>query len=135
MNSRYPLNIPASLKQDAAILARKQGVSLNQFFLWSISEKVAELKTDLSDPRFPTIAYRIGDAGIPTPVIRGTGVRVETLVISHKEWQETAEELARDYEIPVDAVREAMSFYEIHKAEVDTLIQIDQDLEQGHGQA
>jgi hypothetical protein len=76
MVARYPLNLPQSLKSKAAAQARRQGVSLNQFFLWSISEKVTELDASLDDPRFPNIVYRRGEAGTPTPVIRGTGLRV-----------------------------------------------------------
>ncbi len=41
--ARYPLNLPAQLKQDAEIWAEKQGVSLNQFILWAVSEKVGSL--------------------------------------------------------------------------------------------
>jgi hypothetical protein len=65
MATRYPLNLPTELKQAAARLAKQQGVSLNQFFLWSISEKVTELKTSIDDPRFPTITYRRGASGYP----------------------------------------------------------------------
>lgn len=33
MATRYPLNLPAELKQAAFQLAKQQGISLNQFFL------------------------------------------------------------------------------------------------------
>ena len=42
--SRYALNLPVQLKQEAEQWAVKQGVSLNQFILWAVSEKVGELK-------------------------------------------------------------------------------------------
>ena len=60
MSSRYPLNLPFDLKQAATQLAKQQGISLNQFFYWSTSEKVSELKTSLDDPLFPLITYRRG---------------------------------------------------------------------------
>ncbi len=61
-------------------MAKQQGISLNRFFLWSITEKVTELKSSLNDPRFPHITYRRGSSGVPTPVIRGTGIFVLTPV-------------------------------------------------------
>ena len=39
--TRYALNLPVSLKQEAEDLASRQGISLNQFIMWSVSEKVA----------------------------------------------------------------------------------------------
>ena len=65
--SRYPLNLPSELRQEAANLAQRQGISLNQFILWSVAEKVGELRRSLDDPAFPHITYRRGAAGCPTP--------------------------------------------------------------------
>jgi len=48
--ARYPLNLPLRLKQEAEKWAANQGVSLNQFILWSVAEKVGALKQDLDDP-------------------------------------------------------------------------------------
>jgi uncharacterized protein (DUF433 family) len=135
MAARYPLNLPKELKQAAAQLAKQQGVSLNQFFLWSISEKVSELKTSIDDPNFPMITYRRGASGIPTPIIRGTGIRVETLVIGHEHWGQSASELAEEYDIPLDAVEAALSYYQTHKEEIDTLIRIEQEIEAKHVKA
>ena len=53
--SRYALNLPAKLKSEAEELAAKQGVSLNQFIMWSVSEKVTILRQTLDDPNFPGI--------------------------------------------------------------------------------
>jgi uncharacterized protein (DUF433 family) len=132
MATRYPLNLPSELKKEAAVLAKQQGVSLNQFFLWSISEKVSELKTTLDDPRYPHITYRRGTSGIPTSVIRGTGIRVQTIAISHFQWNETAEALAEDYSIPTEMVQNALDFYLAHKEEIDTMIRIEREIEQRH---
>jgi predicted HicB family RNase H-like nuclease len=53
--SRYALNLPVQLKQEAEQWAAKQGVSLNQFILWAVAEKVGALKQQLDDvPRTPT---------------------------------------------------------------------------------
>ncbi len=42
--ARYALNLPINLKQEAVKIAKQQGISLNQFILWSVSEKVGALK-------------------------------------------------------------------------------------------
>ena len=135
MATRYPLNLPAELKQAAARLAKQQGVSLNQFFLWSISEKVTALKSSLDDPGFPLITYRRGASGIPTPVIRGTGIRVETIVVAHQHWGQTAIEMAEQYDIPLEAVEAALAYYQAHPEEIDALIRIEQEIEARHAKA
>lgn len=135
MPSRYPLNLPSELKSEAAYLAKLQGISLNQFFLWSIAEKVTALKSSLDDPRFPYVTYRRGASGVPTPVIRGTGVRVETIAVSHHRWGELVVSLADDYDLPVEAVTDALAFYEAHRDEIDTLIRINQEIEARHGKS
>lgn len=45
--ARYPLNLPAALKAEAEHIAKEQGVSLNQFILWALAEKVGALKQRL----------------------------------------------------------------------------------------
>ncbi len=129
MASRFPLNLPNHVKEEVAQLAKQQGISLNQFIVWAVVEKVAELKTSLDDPRFPQVTYRRGDGGL-TPVVRGTGIRVQTLVISHFHWGESAESLAKDYGISELAVLNALAFYEAHKVEIDNSILIEKTLEE-----
>ncbi|HVN55944.1 MAG TPA: DUF433 domain-containing protein [Anaerolineaceae bacterium] len=111
------------MKREAERLAKRQGISLNQFILWSVAEKVGSLKSSLDDPEFPNITYRRGGAGVPAPVIKGTGIRVQTLVIAHRDWEETEAHIADQYDLPENVVREALSFYKAHKAEIDGLIQ------------
>ena len=50
MTGRYAVNLPLELKKEAEALAKQQGVSLNQFILWSVAEKVSALKAGLDDP-------------------------------------------------------------------------------------
>ena len=71
---RYPLNMPPVLKEEAEYYAVEQGISLNQFILWAVSEKVGALKQRVEDSTPPLIAHRRGVYG-PTPVVRGTGIR------------------------------------------------------------
>jgi len=132
MATRYPLNLPVELKQAATRLAKQQGISLNQFFLWSISEKVTALKSSLDDPDFPLITYRRGASGIPTPVLRSTGIRVETVVVAHQHWNQSAAEITEQYDIGVDMVDAALSYYQAHPEEIDALIHIEQDIEARH---
>jgi len=51
--ARYSLNLPSRLKQETEKWAADQGISLNQFILWSVAEKVGALQQNLDDPDFP----------------------------------------------------------------------------------
>lgn len=66
-----------------------------------------------------------GASGIPVPVLRGTGIRVQTIVISSREWNETPAEIAAQYDLSESLIREALRFYQAHQVEVDLLIQSD----------
>jgi uncharacterized protein (DUF433 family) len=123
VTGRYTVDLPLKLKKEAEALAKQQGVSLNQFILWSVAEKLSALKAGLDDPNFPGIAYHRGATGIP--VLRGTGIRVQTIVISNREWNETQAETAAQYDLSESLVKEALMFYQAHQAEVDLLIQSD----------
>jgi uncharacterized protein (DUF433 family) len=120
---RYPLSLPPDLRREAAQWADRQGVSLNQFILWSVAEKVGELRGGLDDPRFPGITYRRGASGQPTAVLRGTGIRVQTIVIAERSWGLSAAEIAADYEIAEGRVRECLEFY---AAQIDAAIQAEE---------
>jgi uncharacterized protein (DUF433 family) len=126
--SRYPLNLPADLHREAAELAARQGISLNQFILWSVAEKVGELRRSLDDPRFPGITYRRGESGVPTPVIRGTGIRVQTIVIALRHWKLSPQEIAEGYDLAVRQVEECMAFYAAHQAEMDAAMEAEDRL-------
>ena len=125
--TRYALNLPNELKRDAERLARQQGVSLNQFILWSVAEKVGGLLQGLDDPNFPSITYRRGASGSLSPVLRGTGIRVQTIVLSSQN--QTPAEIAEDYDLPHAQVQEALGFYNAHRVEIDAHIQAEAALE------
>ena len=126
--TRYALNLPTKLKQDAEEWAARQGISLNQFIMWSVADKVASLQHGLDDPKFPGITYRRGASGNITPVLRGSGLRVQTLVIESQHGL-TPEQIADEYDLEIARVREALAFYETHRAEVDFSIQAERELE------
>ena len=93
--ARYPLSLPNQLKQEAEALAAGQGISLNQFVLWAVAEKVGSLRSLLDDPAFPRITYRRGASGRPRPVLRGTNLRVQTIVVATKHWDQSRRRLPK----------------------------------------
>jgi len=132
--ARYSLNLPKQLKQSAEEWAARQGVSLNQFILWAVSEKVGSLDQRLDDPAFPGITYRRGAGGSPTAVTRGTGIRVQTIVIAQTAWEMTPHTIAEEFGLSTGQVEEALSFYLAHKAEIDAQIAFEEQLTlEAHG--
>ena len=114
-----PLNLPARLKQEAEEWAIRQGISLDQFVVWAVAEKVGGLKQAIDDPRFPHVTYRRGAAGWPEAILRGTGIRVQTIVVVHQAWSMDAAEIAADYDLTAEQVADALAFYEAHRGEIE----------------
>jgi len=127
--ARYPLNLPVQLKMAAEQYATQQGISLNQFILWAVSEKVGELKQQLDDPAFPHVTYRRGASGRPMPALRGVGIRVQTLAVAAEKWGWDPARISAEYGIGEPQVREALAFYEAHQPEFER----EQDLEEANG--
>ncbi|MEE8390291.1 MAG: DUF433 domain-containing protein [Anaerolineae bacterium] len=127
--ARYPLNLPAQLKQEAERWATSQGISLNQFIMWAVAEKIGALSQSLDDPAFPRVTYRRGTAGQPTPVLRGTGIRVQTVVIAAQQWELTPTQIAAEYDLTKAQVNAALAFYQAHRAEIDVTITTEQAME------
>ena len=127
--TRYPLNLPAQLKRDAEKWAANQGVSLNQFIMWAVAERVGALSRNLDDPAFSRVTYRRGAAGQPTPVLRGTGIRVQTVVVAAQQWELTPAQIATEYDLTEAQVNNALSFYQAHRAEIDSAIATEQAME------
>jgi uncharacterized protein (DUF433 family) len=69
---------------------------------------------------------------VPTPVLRGTGIRVQTVVVAARQWELTAEEIAAEYDLTESQVEEALAFYEAHQTEVDAAIEAEETLEAAH---
>ena len=127
--ARYPLNLPLQLKTAAEQYATQQGISLNQFILWAVSEKVGELKQQLDDPAFPHVTYRRGAGGRPIPALRGVGIRIQTLAVAAEKWGWDSARISAEYGIGEPQVREALAFYEAHQPEFER----EQDLEEANG--
>jgi uncharacterized protein (DUF433 family) len=128
---RYALNLPTRLKREAEQLATEQGVSLNQFILWAVAEKVGSLKQQLDDPAYPQITYRRGSAGSLEPVLRGSGLRVRAVATASQQWALPPARIAEEYGQPESAIREALAFYAAHRAEIDASLTAEEALEPG----
>ncbi len=129
---RYPLNLPSQLKQQAEAWATRQGVSLNQFILWAVSEKVGALNQQLDDPAFVHITYRRGAAGQPVPVVRGANIKVQTLIVAQTHWKMSPAQIADEYDLSETQVNDALAFYQAHREEIDAGIAIQENLEHPH---
>jgi len=132
MNGRYSLNLPIGLKQDAEQMAEQQGVSLNQLILWSLAEKVTSLKSKIDDPDFPSITYKLDFDKQVVPIIKGKGIRVQTIVIAFHDWHESIAEIADQYDLPIKLVKEVLAYYDAHKKAVDVLIESNAEPEVVH---
>lgn len=130
--ARYALNLPVQLKQEAESWAARQGVSLNQFILWTVAEKVGALRQGLDDPAFPHVTYRRGASGQPVPVLRATGLRVQTVDIAAREWQLSPAQVAAEYGLTEAQVNDALAFAAAHRTELDASIAAEQAIEQSY---
>ena len=80
------------------------------------------MRKTMDDPRFPGITYRGATAGRPVPVLRGTRVRVQTLVVDTKQRKLSADRLAEKYGLTPAQVQEALAFYAAHRYDIDAAI-------------
>jgi uncharacterized protein (DUF433 family) len=118
----YSVNLPVQLQQEAKQWATSQGLSLDQFILWAVAEKVASLRHQLNDPTFPWITYRRGSDNQPVPIISGTGIRVQTLAIAAHQWGWSRDRIAEEYGLTETQINDAMGFYAAHRTEIDGAI-------------
>jgi uncharacterized protein (DUF433 family) len=130
--ARYSLNLPIQLKHQAEKWAKLQGVSLNQFILWAVSEKIGNLDSQLDDPRFPHVVYRRSVSGQPVAKIRGTNIRVQTIVIANRDWGLSVSQIAENYDLAESQVEDVIAFYQAHRQEIDAAIAAEEELEKSH---
>ncbi len=127
--AKYSFNLPSQLKQEAEKWAENQGVSLDEFILWAVAEKVGVLKEQLNEQTFPNIIYRRGVSGQLLPILRGTNLRVQTVVVAAHQWGLSPNEIAAEYGLSEAQVNEALAFYAAHRSEIDAAIAAEQALE------
>jgi uncharacterized protein (DUF433 family) len=82
----------------------------------------------MDDSTFPGIAYRMGASGHLTPLIRGTGIRVQTIVIARQAWGLSPTQIAEEWELNERQVTEALAFYAAHRAEIDADIEAEEQM-------
>lgn len=123
------LQLPKTLLKEVEKLAVNQGISVEQFILWTLAEKIGVLSQSKTDSEYPNISYKPGISGKLTPVLKNTGIRVQTLVIAHYNWNLSMVEIAQEYDVTEALVKEALNFYQSHKEEIEKAISAEQGLE------
>lgn len=66
------------------------------------------------------------------PVIRGTGIRVRTIVGAIRSWNMSPAAMAEDYDLSAEQIAEALAFYEAHRGEVESSLSEERLLEEAH---
>ncbi|MCC5629233.1 DUF433 domain-containing protein [Nostoc sphaeroides] len=125
-------NLPPLLQQEAQRCAVKLGVSLEQFIISAVAEKVEILAEHHDNPVFTELTYRRGAGGLAVPILHGTGLRVQTLAIAAQKWGLSAEQIAAEYDLSETQVNAALAFYAAHKQEIDEAIASEVALESIH---
>ena len=123
-----PINLPWQLQQEAEQWAANQAIPPEQFILWAVAEKVTALKYQFADPAFAGITYRRGASEQPSPIVRGTGIRVQAIVIAIHHWGMSVEQLAEEYGLSDSQIQEALAFYSAHQSEIDGAIAAEEAL-------
>ena len=127
------MNLPPQLQQQVEKWASLQGIDPEQFVVWAVSEKLDALNLPLEDPAFPGVNVQQGASGILTPVLQGTGIRIQTIAIAAHHWQLPVSEIAIEYGISQPDVELALAYYEAHSAQVEAAIAAEQALEEARG--
>ncbi len=70
------------------------------------------------DPTCPQVTYRPGASGRLVPMLRGTAIRVQTVVVAAQRWKMEPRQLAREYGISEDQAHAAFAFYAAHGLEM-----------------
>lgn len=126
-HTSYRLSIPQEIITKAEIYAHKKGVLLDQFFLSAIQEKVEPLIRSLDEKS--QITYRKGGSGTAAPILNGTNVRVQTIVVANTNWGWADEKIADEFDLNDSQVRAALVFYNNNKKLIDDSLALEQSLE------
>lgn len=66
------------------------------------------------------------------PVLRGTGIRVQTVAVLTQQWEMTPAQIAAEYGLTEAQVNEALAFYKAHRAEIEASIAAELALEEAY---
>ncbi|MHC5725111.1 MAG: DUF433 domain-containing protein [Nostoc sp.] len=125
-------NLPPLLRQKAQRCAASLGISLEQFIVSVVAEKVEILTEHHEHLVFPELTYRRGASGLAVPILHGTGLRVQTLAIASQQWGLSAEQIAAEYDLSEAQVNAALAFYAVHQQEIDQAIASEVALESAY---
>jgi uncharacterized protein (DUF433 family) len=74
------------------------------------------------DRAFPEITYVRGASGQLIPVLRGTRLRVQTVVVAAQKWGFSPNQIATEYDLSEAQVNDVLAFYAAHSQEIDASI-------------
>ena len=118
------------LQEQVLQLPLKDRWQLVQQLLGSIQQETLGIGLPLPDRQvFPRIQYRTGSSGQANSNIKGTGIRVQTIVIAKTDWGWDMSKIAEEFDLSPAQVSEALRFYQAHKAEIDDVISAEVALE------
>ena len=84
------------------------------------------------DRAFPEITYVRGASGQLVPVLRGTRLRVQTIVIAAQKWGFSPNQIAAEYDVIEAQVNDVFAFYAAHSQEIDASIAAERIIEATH---
>jgi len=61
--------------------------------------------------------------------LRGSGLRVQTIVVAAQDWDWPVEQIAAEYGLGETQVREALAFYQAHPMEIGASLAAEAELE------
>ena len=126
---RYSVTLQA-LQEQILQLPLKDRWQLVQQLLGSIQQETLETGLPITDEQaFPQIQHRTGRSGQANASIKGTGIRVQTIVIAKTDWAWDVNKIAEEYDLSSTQISEALRFYEAHKAEINDAIAAEVALE------
>jgi uncharacterized protein (DUF433 family) len=77
----------------------------------------------------PHVTYRRGASGHLTPILRGTGIRVQTIVIAITTWQMSPAQICEEYDLTMEQVQEALAFFEAVPDEIEMSVSSERQTE------
>ncbi|WP_445172044.1 DUF433 domain-containing protein [Microcoleus sp.] len=81
------------------------------------------------DRTFPEITYVRGASVELVPVLHGTRLRVQTVVIAEHKWGFSPNQIAAEYDVSEAQVNDFFAFYAAHSQEIDASIAAEQIIE------
>jgi len=76
---------------------------------------VGSLWDSLDDPAFAQVIYAAARSAAGA-VLRGTGIRVQTVVVAGRQWGMDTRQIATEFGLTEAQVKEAVAFYGAHQA-------------------